>query len=224
MGHKSYTNVVIVDVLRATTSMCTAFGYGAASLVPVAGKKEAYEMKQQGWLVAGEEDGTRLPFADFGNSPVEFRSPAVKGRDIVFCTTNGTRAILSGREYGQVVIASFVNMEAVCGWLNRDRNDIIILCSGWKDSFSLEDAICAGAMADLLVHAYGFIPECDATYASMALWNQSARSLIKSVSRSSHYLRLLGIEDRKSLRYCFFPEKFHVVPVLGDKGITDIAT
>ena len=204
----------MVDILRATTAMCTAFGYGVTSLVPAVSEEEALEKKQQGWLVAGEREGDKLPFADFGNSPLEFTNPSVKDKSIVYCTTNGTRAIHLGKEYGQVLIASFVNLEAVCGWLKRDQKDVLILCAGWKDHFSLEDAIFAGAMADLLVNAYGFLPACDATMASMTLWNQSAEDLVKAVSRSSHYLRLLGIESRKGLKYCFYPDKFHVIPVL----------
>jgi 2-phosphosulfolactate phosphatase len=216
-------NVVVVDILRASTAMCTAFGFGVASLVPVSSEEEAYEKKQQGWLVAGERDGIKLPFADFGNSPLEFRSPSIRGKDIIYCTTNGTRAIQLGKEYGKVLIASFVNLEAVCGWLKRDQKDVIILCAGWKNKFSLEDAIFAGAMADLLVNAYGFSPGCDATIASMILWDLSATNLMKTVSRSSHFLRLLGVEGRKGLKYCFYPEKFHVIPMLEEKGIIDIA-
>jgi len=218
----SEKNIVVVDILRATTAMCTAIGYGAASVVPVTSVDTALEKKQQGWLVAGENDGIRLPFADFGNSPSEFRNPDIKGKDIIFHTTNGTRAINLARDYGTVFIASFVNLEAVCGQLNRDQKDVIILCAGWKDTFSLEDAIFAGAMSDLLVNAYGFLPECDATLASVALWRHSARSLLKTISRSSHYLRLLGIENRKGLRYCIFPEKFHVIPVLKGERMIDL--
>lgn len=214
-------NVVVVDILRATTSICTAFGYGAASVIPVAGKDEALAMKQQGRLVAGEEDGIKLSFADFGNSPFEFRTPAIKGKEIVFCTSNGTRAILEGKEYGRVLAASFVNLGAVCGWLNKDQKDVLILCAGWKNSFSLEDAVFAGAMSDLLVNAFGFLPLCDSTLAAITLWDHSAKSLIRNISGASHYQRLLGIEDRKGLKYCFFPEKFPVIPVL-EQGKNEI--
>ena len=222
MGHKPGRNVVVVDILRATTAICTAFGYGAASVIPVVSKKEAKEKKQQGWLVAGEEDGIKLPFADFGNAPLEFRNPSIKGKEIVFCTTNGTKSISLGSQYGKVLVASFVNLEAVCGWLKDDWNDVMILCAGWKDSFSLEDAICAGAMADMLVNAFGFLPVNDETLASITLWNHASKSMMKHVSRSSHYLRLLGIEDRKGLKYCFFPEKFHVVPMLVEGKLVDL--
>jgi 2-phosphosulfolactate phosphatase len=214
-------NVVVVDILRATTAMCTAFGYGVHSLIPADDEQHALEMKNKGWLVAGEKDGIKLSFADFGNSPLEFRNPSIIGKDFVYCTTNGTHAINLAKEYGQVLIASFVNLEAVCGWLKKDWKDVIILCAGWKKEFSLEDAVFAGAMADLLVNAYGYTPACDATIASMMLWDHSAGDLMKNVSRSSHFLRLLGIEDRKGLKYCFYPEKFHVIPVLVGDSIID---
>lgn len=211
-------NVVVVDILRATTAMCTAFGYGVHSIIPVDDEEQALEMKKKGWLVAGEKDGIKLSFADFGNSPLDFRNPLTRGKDIVYSTTNGTRAIHLGKEYGKVLIASFVNLEAVCGWLNSDGKDVMILCAGWKNEFSIEDAVFAGAMADLLVNAYGFLPGSDSTLASMMLWDHSAADLMKSVSISSHFMRLLGIESRVGLKYCFYPEKFHVIPVLeGDK-------
>jgi 2-phosphosulfolactate phosphatase len=222
VGHKPDRNVVVVDILRATTAMCTAFGYGVASLLPLITEEEALVKKQQGWLVAGEKDGVKLPFADFGNSPVEFRNPSVRGKDIVYCTTNGTRAIHLAKNYGKVIIASFVNMDAVCSWLKRDGKDVLILCAGWKDTFSLEDAVFAGVMADLLTGAYGFMPECDATIASITLWNQASNDIMKTVSGSSHFLRLLGIENRKSLKYCFYPEKFHVIPMLVGDRMTDL--
>ena len=215
-------NVVVVDILRATTAICTAFGFGVTSVIPVNSKAEAGKRKKQGWLVAGEEEGEKLPFADYGNSPREFRNSGLRGKEIVFCTTNGTKAIHMGKKHGKVCLASFVNLEPVCAFLNNDHNDVLILCAGWKDSFSLEDSIFAGAMADLLIHAYGFMPVNDSATAAITLWNHASKSLMKSVSHSSHYLRLLGIEDRKGLKYCFFPEKFRVIPVLQDEKIIDI--
>jgi len=216
-------NVVVVDILRATTAICTAFGFGVSAVVPVVSKAEAKRKKQQGWLVAGEEEGEKLPFADFGNSPREFRNVGLAGKEVVFSTTNGIKAIHLGQKFGRVFLASFVNLEYVSTYLSNDHSDVLILCAGWKDSFSIEDSIFAGALADLMVHAYGFMPENDSASAAMTLWNHAAKSMIKSVSHSSHYLRLLGIEDRKGLKYCFFPEKFRVIPALDGEKIVDMA-
>ena len=221
-SNREMLNIVVVDILRATTAMCTAFGYGVHSLLPVDNEEQALQMKKIGWLVAGEKDGIKLGFADFGNSPLDFRNLLTRGKDIVYCTTNGTRAIQLGKEHGRVLIASFVNLEAVCGWLKLDGKDVIILCAGWKNEFSIEDAVFAGAMADLLTNAYGFIPGSDAVIASMMLWEHSATDLMKTVSVSSHFMRLLGIESRVGLKYCFYPEKFHVIPVLEGERIMDL--
>ena len=212
----------MVDILRATTAMCTAFGYGIASITPVGSEPEAMQMKQQGWLVAGEKDGIRLPYADFGNSPLEFRTGEINVKHIAYSTTNGTRAIHLAAGMGQALIASFVNLEAVCNWLGRDRKDVLILCAGWKDEFSLEDALFAGAMVGLLTHHHGFMAVNDAAIASAGLWNHSAKSLMKVMSKTSHYLRLLAIEGRKGLKYCFFPEKFMTVPILKEGRLVDI--
>ncbi|MFO7613846.1 MAG: 2-phosphosulfolactate phosphatase [Bacteroidales bacterium] len=215
-------NVVVVDILRATTAMCIAFGYGVASVTPVGSEPEALRMKQQGWLVAGEKDGVKLPYADYGNSPQEFRNNDITGKHIAYSTTNGTRAIHSASGMGQALIASFVNLEAVCNWLGNDRKDLLILCAGWKDEFSLEDALFAGAMVDLLTHHHDFIAVNDAAIASAGLWNHSAKRLMKVMSQTSHYLRLLAIEGRKGLKYCFFPEKFMTVPILKEGKLVDI--
>lgn len=215
-------NVVVVDILRATTAICMAFGHGVRSVLPLASEEEALRMKQQGWLVAGETDGVKLPFADYGNSPLEFRNDSLQGRQIAYSTTNGTKAIRQGSHYGQVYIASFVNLEAVCGHLSKDAKDVLILCAGWKDRFSLEDAIFAGAMADVLVNMHHFHHDCDSVAASIQLWHKASRKMMKTVSQSSHFLRLLGIETRKGLRYCFFPEKFPVVPALVDGMLVDV--
>jgi 2-phosphosulfolactate phosphatase len=219
---KAGLNVVVVDILRATTAMCTAFGYGLASVVPLSDPVEALEKKRQGWLVAGEQDGIKLPFADFGNSPLEFRNSSISGKDIIFCTTNGTKAIQMAAPFGKVFLASFVNLEAMCAWLGREGQDVLILCAGWKDSFCLEDSLFAGALADLLVRSHGFIPENDSALAAIALWKQSSGWLMKTVSRASHFIRLLEIEGSKGLEYCFFPEMFPVIPAMQDKREKDL--
>lgn len=213
---------MVVDILRATTAMCTAFGYGVASITPVGSELEALLMKQQGWLVAGEKDGIKLPYADFGNSPLEFKTSTIAGQHIAYSTTNGTRAIHLAASMGQALIASFVNLEAVCNWLERDRKNVLILCAGWKDEFSLEDALFAGAMVDLLVHDHGFMASNDATIAAVSLWKHSSSALMKMMGKTSHYQRLLDIEGKKGLKYCFFPEKFMTVPILKEGKLVDI--
>ena len=115
-------NVVVVDILRATTAMCTAFGYGVQTIIPVDTEEKALEMKKKGWLVAGEQDGIKLSFADFGNSPLEFRNILTRGKDIVYCTTNGTRAIQLGKEHGKVA-DRFICEPGGSVWLAQTRRE-----------------------------------------------------------------------------------------------------
>jgi len=223
ISFRDKVNIVVVDILRATTAMCTAFGYGVHCLIPVDDEKQALEMKNKGWLVAGEKDGNRLNFADFSNSPLEFCDETIRGKNIVYSTTNGTKAVKLASGFGDVYIASFVNIEAISQWLGNEQKDVLILCAGWKDKFSLEDALFAGALAEKLVHHYGFSSQCDSAVAAMEIWERSKSDLMAFASKSSHYQRLLAIEPKEGLKYCFYPEKFNVIPKLGKDGITDIA-
>src|SRR5512140_2458147 len=109
--------VVIIDILRASSAICTAFANGAVSIIPVAGVDEAREYKKRGFLVAAERDGNVLDFADFGNSPFNFTREKVEGKTIVYSTTNGTGIIKKSSLAGTIVIGSFLNLTALTGWI-----------------------------------------------------------------------------------------------------------
>src|SRR4030042_735213 len=109
--------VVIIDILRATSAICTAFANGAASIIPVAEVNEAREYKKQGYLVAAERDGYVLDFADFGNSPFNFTRDKVEGKTIVYSTTNGTGIINMASSASSIVIGSFLNISALTEWI-----------------------------------------------------------------------------------------------------------
>ncbi len=146
--------MVIIDILRATSAICTAFENGAASIIPVATIEEARIYKSKGYLVAAERDGYVLDFADFGNSPFNFTREKVAGKTIVYSTTNGTGIINQASNAGNIVIGSFLNLSSLVRWISdRDKN-VILFCAGWKNRFNLEDTLCAGAIAE---QAVGYI-------------------------------------------------------------------
>ena len=90
--------VVLVDILRATTTICTALGNGVEAIIPVASGEEARRLKSEGYLVASEKDGIQPDFADLGNSAFSFTRERIGGKTVVYCTTNGTRALeIAGR-------------------------------------------------------------------------------------------------------------------------------
>ena len=138
--------VIVVDVLRATSAICTAFMNGAANIIPVETVQEAREYKAKGYLVAAERDGFVLDFADFGNSPFNFTKERVEGKTIAYSTTNGTQAIKMASKCYQVAVGAYLNPTAISDWAINQNRDIIILCAGWKNRFSLEDSLLAGAI------------------------------------------------------------------------------
>ena len=138
--------VVLVDILRATTTICTAVANGAEAIIPVASHEEAKRLKSEGFLVATERDGVQLDFADFGNSAFSFTTDAIGGKTLVYCTTNGTRALEMAKSASSIAIGAFVNISAVTEWLAGQQKNVVILCSGWKNKFCLEDTLFAGAL------------------------------------------------------------------------------
>ncbi len=146
--------VFVIDILRATTTMCAALAHGARGLIPAPSTEEALRLAQtigsDDLVLAGERDCVRVPGFALGNSPLEMTEQAVKGKTIVVTTTNGTKALLSTQGAADVYLASSVNLSAAAERarlvLERDRG-LIILCSGRDSAFGLDDAYCAGRLA-----------------------------------------------------------------------------
>ncbi len=206
--------VVVVDILRATTSMVAAVGAGAAAIIPVSSPAAAREMKADGFLVAAEREGKVLDFADFGNSAFEFTKHEVRGKEIVFSTTNGTVALMKATELGQVVLGAFSNISALADWLAQQDKNILILCSGWKNTFCLEDTLFAGALIEHLLERSQYLIRCDSAWASLDLWEKARHDILAYVEKALHRRRLrqLGVDD--VLEFSFTPDTTDVVPVL----------
>ena len=162
--------VVLVDILRATTTICAAVGNGVEAIIPVATHEEARRLKSQGFLVASEKDGVQVDFADFGNSAFSFTRDAIGGKTLVYCTTNGTRALQIAKSASSIAIGAFINISAVTEWLAAQQKNVVILCSGWKNKFCLEDTLFAGALTGRLLETGLFRTECDSAQAAMDLW------------------------------------------------------
>ena len=148
--------VVVIDVLRATSAMVAAFDRGVERIIPVATVDEARAyIGRPGYIAAAERNGEVVEGFDFGNSPLAFMQEDLSGKTIVMSTTNGTKAIDLARNARKLVIGSFLNLSALCDWLSEQDDNILLLCSGWRDKFNLEDSIFAGAVMDrLLVHSF----------------------------------------------------------------------
>lgn len=206
--------VVVSDILRATTAICAAFENGVRNLIPVADLEEARAYKERGFLVAAERDGLVLDFADFGNSPFNFRPELVKGATIVYSTTNGTQAIMMASEARYVAVGAFVNLTALAEWLVAGNSDVLVLCAGWKNRFNLEDSVFAGALVRALLDSDHFTTDCDAATASMELWELARPDITGFMEKAAHRHRLkrLGLDD--VMEYSHTPDSTRVIPLL----------
>jgi len=209
---------VIVDVLRATTAFCAAFDSGAKTVIPVSGLEELLEYKNKGFLTAAEREGKKVDFADFGNSPTIFLQNDLTGKELAYSTTNGTQAIEMAKSSGNITVGSFVNLSAVCEWIIRMNQNVVILCSGWKNTFSLEDTLCAGALIEILMNSGQFNLICDASEASLSLWQTAKNDLKEAVKKASHYQRLIKLGQQADLEHCFQVNTSEAVPVWDGSG------
>jgi 2-phosphosulfolactate phosphatase len=208
--------VAVVDILRATSSICNAFANGVKEIIPVSTVEEAREMKGLGHLLAAERDGFVLSFADFGNSPFNFTAEKVQGRSVVYSTTNGTGIMNRASGCHQVVIGSYLNLSALCNWLEGQERKVIIVCAGWKNRFNLEDTLCAGAIAERLLEGGRFRTICDSVHAATDLWNMAKDDLMGYIGKAAQRSRLRdkGLDD--CLEFCHTFDVTEKIPVLRD--------
>ena len=135
------TIVVVVDLLRATSVISTAFHYGVKDIIPVSSVSDAKKfLNTKHTIVAAERNAEALDGFDYGNSPFQYMNPEIKNKTLVLTTTNGTKAINMAKKF-QVITACFINVDSICNYLINSKRDILILCSGWKGVFNLEDSI-----------------------------------------------------------------------------------
>jgi len=208
--------VVVIDILRATSAICTAFENGAESIIPVATVPEAREYKQKGYLVAAERDGYVLDFADFGNSPFNFTPEKVSGKTIVYSTTNGTGIIRIASGAVFIIIGSFLNISAVTSWIERQEKDVVLFCSGWKNRFNLEDTICAGAFAERLLSTSLYNTICDSTHAALDLWSLAKNDPLGYIEKAAQRSRLRDKKLDDCIPFCLTMDYTTKIPVIKD--------
>jgi len=208
------TIVVVIDILRATSAMCTAFENGAESIIPVATVSEAREYKEKGYLVAAERDGYVLDFADFGNSPFNFTPEKVAGRTIVYSTTNGTGIIKIASSAGFIIIGSFLNISALTSWISKQERPVVLFCAGWKNRFNLEDTICAGAIAERLISTSLYSTICDSTHAALDLWSLAKRDIPGYIEKVAQRSRLRDKKLDDCIPFCLTMDFTSKIPVI----------
>jgi 2-phosphosulfolactate phosphatase len=214
LHHNSDSIVVVVDILRATSAICAAFMNGVKHIIPVGTIEEARQYKQQGFLVAAERDGLVLDFADFGNSPFNFTPERVGNQVIVYSTTNGTNAIHLASSCYRVVVGSYLNFSALGQWLSSQNRDIVILCAGWKNRFSLEDSVFAGALSADLIDRGNHATICDSAHCALDLWMVAKNNLNQYILKAAQKSRLAKHNLDDVIDYCHTSDLTSIIPML----------
>lgn len=210
--------VVVIDVLRATTAICTALHNGIEAIYPCSTVEEAAAHRDNGLLAGAERNGKIVEGFDYGNSPYSYMTEDVKGKSLALTTTNGTKTINIARDANTVVIGALANLDALCEWLIAQNRDTLCLCSGWKDKFNLEDTICAGGIADRLLATGNFRSIEDSSIAAKYLFQNAVDNYFGYLKSSSHRRRLKALNLNEDIKYCLTPNTTDVIPVLdGDK-------
>ncbi|MDO9340085.1 MAG: 2-phosphosulfolactate phosphatase [Bacteroidales bacterium] len=221
-GENHDSIVVIIDILRASSAICTAFANGAAAIIPVADVSEAKDYKARGYLLAAERDGYVLDFADFGNSPFNFTKDKVKGKTIVYSTTNGTGIINLASSAYMTVVGSFLNIGALTQWLIKQERNVLIFCAGWKNRFNIEDTVCAGAIAEKLMLSDLYSTICDSTLAAMDLWSLARPDLPGYIEKAAQRTRLRDKKLDDCIEFCLTSDYTDKIPVMKNGVLIDI--
>ena len=210
--------MVVIDVLRATSAICTALQNGVERIKPVASVEEARKWMSKGFIAAAERNGEIVEGFELGNSPIAYidRAEEFKGKTIVLTTTNGTKAIDIAKNKNTVVIGALNNLDALTEWLIERNEDVLILASGWKDKFNLEDTICAGAIADVMINSGNFIADEDSTVASKFIYRSARDNMFAFLKASSHRRRLRLLNLNEDVKYCLTPNNLTAIPILRD--------
>ncbi len=206
--------VVIIDVLRATSTIAAALYNGAKSIIPVDSVADCIKLgKQMEVITAGERDGRIAEGLKYGNSPLQYTAAFIKGKILVLTTTNGTRLLHIALTEGArgILTASFCNISAVCDYLLEQNKNIILACAGWKDRINIEDTLLAGAIVNRVKHK--FVQNCDASQISESLYLLAKEDLFNFMQEknASHYHRLMGFGLEEDIRFCLTRDNANVL-------------
>ncbi len=212
--------VVVIDILRATTSMCVAFETGVTKILPVSSPEECKLFRDFDFLCAAERNASKVDGFDLGNSPFEYQNPILNGRSVAFTTTNGTKAIKMAKSQSasQIVIGSFLNLNAVAKHIVQSGKSVILLCAGWKDKFNLEDTLYAGALVNQVKDKFNI--DCDSSIAAEQLFNHYEDDLESIVRLTSHAKRFKDLHgDKDDVSYSLQMNTLNIVPIMNGEYI-----
>lgn len=219
--------VVIIDVLRATSTIATALHNGAKEIIPIDNVADCVKMGSElNAITAGERDGQVAEGLQYGNSPFEYPASFIAGKTLVLTTTNGTKllhmALANGAE--EIITGSFPNISAVCNYLIAENKNVVLACAAWKDKINIEDSLFAGAVAHRIKES--FTIQCDSSQLAESLYITAAPDLYGFMKErnATHYHRLTKYHLEKDIKYCLTEDGAPSLPVyLDGKLVNNVA-
>ena len=207
--------VVVIDVLRATSTIATALYNGAREIIPVDSVERCIQLgKELDCITAGERDGQVAPGLQYGNSSFEYPRSFIGGKTLVLTTTNGTKLLHMALSKGatEIITGSFLNLSAVCDHLVAMRKHVILGCAAWKDKPNMEDTLFAGAVVSRIKDHFSI--NCDSSRMAENLYEAGRNDLYEFMKKNeaSHYHRLTNFGLEKDIRHCLTPDLANILP------------
>ena len=226
------SNVVLIDVLRACTTICTALENGALEIIPAESLEKAINkysfLDKEKTILAGERNASKPNGFDLGNSPFEYDEKIVSGKKIIFTTTNGTKLFKKAQKSKNRIIGSLVNIDAVIDFLGQDISDnldqgkdtkVNFMCAGTDGNFSYEDTLCAGAFISKMHEMHNNIKITDTAHAALTLYESNKSDLAGFIKTTRHAKKLKELEHEKDIDFALEFNKFKIVPLIKDQSI-----
>ena len=218
------TIVVVIDVLRATSTIATALYNGAKEVIPVDSVERCIQLgRELECITAGERDGQVAEGLQYGNSSFEYPREFIQGKTLVLTTTNGTKLLHMALAKGatEIITGSFLNLSAVCEHLAAMKKNVILGCAAWKDKPNMEDTMFAGAVVSAVKEH--FTINCDSSRIAESLYQSGKKDMFGFMKKNeaSHYHRLINFGLEKDIRHCLTPDLANILPEYeGGKLIT----
>jgi len=219
--------VVVIDVLRVSSTITTALAAGVSKIIPIRLPEEAFRRKEAFLpgqvLLCGERNGKKPSGFDLGNSPLEYSSKKVRDKTILLTSTNGIRTIKLVERAEEIIIGCFLNIEAIIQYCRTYSGNVLLVCAGDKRAVSLADTVCAGMIKSLYEEESQNNKNIyDDSLIACRMYREFSHNLLHmmKVSKWGQGLIALGLEQ--DLAYCAQKNIFHIVPVIKDESIVSI--
>lgn len=215
--------VVVIDVLRACSTIVTALDHGARAVMPVLDMAQAGKiagnLDPDVYRLGGERDGKKIEGYHLGNSPREYTREVVEGRDVILNTTNGTQALGQAKEAEHLIAGCFLNAERVVNFVQEVAEEVTIICAGRRNRLSLEDTLCAGLLLDRLWDGREPDAVTDSAHTAFTLYDTDRDDLQGALRGTNHAERLArrGLDD--DLDYCFQIDTLPILPYYTDNRL-----